>query len=438
MAIESLVLNEEGAISPIGELSTHALTFAKDKGMYAFAQTPLLTLYSFSSALDVEGTQAIPVPTVISEHAFGVIDWIHTKQMAAGSPAAREMFLNDLIQQFMTSTMGMNCGEMVEVTPGAWMPEWVSWKVTNVDAASPANDNEVTLWLSNQAFITQYDNSSVTVVPPLKLLDVFFGEKSAIVAALAARTLNQTMLDVQTAKAGFPETVVAAEAFDWVDPTNPATRIPTNWTFLIYGAAGDNEDSVREAIRAYIAANSSHTEAEWKTIFPDIYKSTEFLIFPRWHNYAVADRVLQAGTYSPVVNVRKEIDWLKLRLTAGTGYTPAFVENHATVLPCNYKSLALLITAGPDNRNALFDILRVYPDIINVPTSDTLFELMAFGTKEWLLGLNRLLVVAEKATAYTSLPADMHRLVRNGVMYITGRFNAITYLVATKATTPPY
>ena len=438
MAIESLVLNDEGAISPIGELSTYALTFAKDKGMYTSVSAPLLTLYSFHSALDTPDAPAMPVPLLISEHAFNMVDWLYHKQMAPGAPILRQALLGDLIQQYLSSTTGLNCGELIEVTTGVWLPEWVSWKLVDVDGSSPAHDNEVIIWLSNDAFIAQYDNSSITVVPPLRLLDVFFGEKSAIVAALAARPLSQTMLDVQAAKEGFPETVVAAESFDWVDPANPATRISTNWTFLIYGAAGDNEDSIREAIRAYIAANSTHTEAEWKAIFPDIYKNTEFLIFPRWHNYAVADRVLQEGTYSPVVNMRQELIWLKQRLTEANGYSAAFVENHTTALPCNYKSLALLITPGPDNRNAIFDILRVYPDIINVPTSDTLFELMAYATKEWLLGLNRLLVVAEKATAYSSLPSGMHRLVRHGVMYITGRFNTISYLVATKGTTPPY
>lgn len=433
VTIESFILNQVNAVSPIGEISTHSLTFAKDKGVYANLTTPELTLYAFSSTSNT--TAGVVVPTAVSSKLFEVINWVHKKQIINGAPTDRVTFVADLVEQYGDALGSLSCGDMIEVKSGVWMPEWISGKVLGIVSTSFAYDNEVMVWLSNNSFAAQYDEYALTVIPPLKNIDAFFGTKASVVAALAARTLPQIMLEAQAAKGGFPETVVAAEEYNWVDPVS-ASLTPTSWTFLIYGAAGDNEDSIREAIRAYIAANSSHTEAEWKTIFPDIYKSTEFMIFPRWHNYAVADRVLQAGTYSPVVMMKKETTWLKARLTVAMGYSTAFIDTHASIMPTSYKSLALLITGGPDNRSSLFDITRVFPDIINVPTSDTLFELMAEPTQEWLLKLQAMLIVAEKASIYSVLPSGMQRLVRNGILYITSRYAGITYLVASKATTP--
>lgn len=433
IGIESLVNNSQGFNSTIGEISTQSLTYAKEKGVYTSTAYPQLTLYSFSSKNDSTG--AVSVPTNISSVIFAHTSWAHLKQIAIGAPIDRSVFLADYVAQFGDTASNIDCGEMVLWKNNQWFPEWISWKVLGLAASDQAVNNSIMVWFSDLSFNQQYDEFSITVVPPLGTIDTFFSGKSAVAAALAARTLTLTLGNVQTAKGGYPETIVCADTFDYVDPTNAANRIPTGWTLLIYGKAGNDSDAIRAAIRAYITAHTSHTEAEWRTIFPDIYKATEFLIFPRWRNVAIPDRALQEGIYSPVISLRKELDNIKLRLP---GVTSAHIEAHTQVLPCNYKSLALVIVGGPDNRNLLYDITQVYPDLLNLPTSDTLFESMGEATQQWILLITRVLIAAERTTTYSDIPTEFQRVARAGVIYVSASVGNVAYLVATKNSTLSY
>jgi hypothetical protein len=433
LGIESLVLNEAGVTSPIGEISTYSLTYSKNVGLYPSQLHPQLMLYAFSSHL----TAGVPVlvPTEISDSVFEMGSWTHAKQTTPGASSSQASFLQDFVQQFSAAATMLDCGQMVQVTGDVWFPEWVSWKLTGLPVGHPAADNTIFLWLSDESFSHQYDEYAIVVVPPLANIDAFFAGAVSVKAALEARTLTQVMTEAQLAKDGYPESIMAAESYDYVDLTKPTNRLPTAWTLLIYGKAGEDVDAIREAIRAYIAAHSSHTEAEWQQIFPDIYKFTEVVIYPRWHNYAIADRALQRGIYSPAVRLKDELVYLKARLPA---FPAAFVDTYASVIPCNYKSLALLLIGTPDNRNALYSIATLYPDLINVPTSDTLFEMMAESTQNWVLAMERAIVAAESLTTYADVPSGLRKVNRNGILYVTARIDNVTYLVASKATTPVY
>lgn len=432
VTIESLISNVESIIAPVGEISTRSLTYAKDKGIYNSATKTAYSYYSFLSAF--EGGITTVVPDALQGQIFAFSDWIYQKQKVNGSPSSRFEFLTDMVNQFTSEATSLNCGEMIEISSGFFFPEWVSWSKSDLPQDDPAKDNLITVWFSDASFGQQYDEFAIEVIPPLESLATFFSGKSAVVAALAARTLGQTLMKVQEAKGGHPETIVSGENFDYVDPIS-GSRTPTNWTLLIYGQKGDDIDAIRESIRDHIAANSTQPEADWRAIFPDIYKNTEFLIYPRWKNYAIADRVLLAGTYSPVVSLKRELDYLKV---VQPGLLAAHIDAHATVIPSNYKSLALLLIGGPDNRDSIYDITRIYPDIINVPTSDTLFESMSFDTREWILGIERMIIIAETVSAYTDMPLGIRKVIRAGVIYVTAKFGNTNYLIASKMTTPDY
>lgn len=433
VSIETLIANDAGVISPVGELSSFSQTYTKERGVYNLDAYPLLTLHAFKSAYTDTGFAK--VPSLVQHAVLALSDWMLTTQMLPGSVQTRTAFLTLLIEQFSATATSLNCGEMVLLEGDVWFPEWISWQQTDLPSAQPASTNALMVWFSDASFRQQYNEYEIVVVPPLLPLDRFFAGASAVRADLSARLLPAILSDIQTARNFIPESVMSGESFDYVDPTNPTNRVSTSWTLLIYGKSGDNLDAVREAIQAYIAANSTHSVTEWKLIFPDIYKTTEFLIYPRWHNYAIPDRMLQAGIYSPVVSLKKEVDYLKAVLPL---IEPTHIETHAAVLPCTYKSLALLLLAGPDNRNGKFAITLVYPDIINVPTSDTLFEAMAESTQEWVLQMERMVIAAESMTTYSDPPDGFRKVLRAGVLYVTAKINNIAYLVASKASTPAY
>lgn len=430
VGIESLISNQEGQVAPIGELSTQARTYAKDVGIYNSDTHPTLSYYSFHA---VDGLGAnVGVAPVMQGQIFEVANWINTTQRLNGAAQTREDFLLAYTQQWSPTCTNLNCGEMVAIEVGFYFPEWVSFQKNDLLPDAGIEENLTTLWFSDASFRSQFDEYEITVVPPVENLNVFFSGKAQVLAALAAQGIGATLLRLQNAKEGHPETIASGENFDWIDPATQQ-HVPTNWSLLIYGAAGDDLDAIRQAIRDYIAANSTHTEDEWKVIFPDIYKNTEFVIFPAWSEWAIPDRALFQGVHSPVVKLKSALQYLKDALPS---FTAAHIDVHGVAIPCNYKSLTLLLTSSPDNRIGTTDITDLYPDIINVPTSDTLWEMMAADTRAWIEGVQKMVMTAETMGPYTDVPTGFRRTMRDGVIYITKKFNDVNFLVASKASAP--
>lgn len=428
-AIDTLVSNVEGVIAPIGELSTYSATFTKERLIYPSVTNPNITTNIFSSISSLTGN-AVP-PEVIMTLADIMLGWIYERQLASTVVETRQQFQDALANNFVTECVGVVSGELVYAANGKQFPEWISWKTREYIE----EDNITTIWLSDQSFRQKYDNYELVIVPPITNIDTFFNGAGAVLASVSSVTHVDRFNMIQSARGDHPETVLVGVSYNWIDPLNPANQINTNWSVLIYGPNGNDNDIIRESIADYILANSAHTEAEWKTIFPDIFKRTEFLFFPRWHNYAIPNLVLQSGIYSPVTYSTKEITYLKSILS---DYTALFVEQHASVMPHPYKCLALDVIGGFENRENLFDITQIYPDILNVSTTSVDYNRMSADTQGLLSRLTEMILIAESLTYYSDIPVGYRKVERYGIMFVSTRYMNIELLVSSKLTTPQY
>ena len=133
------------------------------------------------------------------------------------------------------------------------------------------------------------------------------------------------------------------------------------------------------------------------------------------------------------MNLTEALTYLQAALPA---FSSIYVTQHATAMPCNYKSLTLLLTSSPDNRVGTQDITEIYPDILNIPTSDTLWESMAQDTRDFLEGLQEMVMTAENIGPYTDVPIGQRRTTRDGIIYVSKKFGDVNYLVASKNTAP--
>jgi hypothetical protein len=344
----------------------------------------------------------------------------------------KQQFLTALSGNFSSECDGITCGELVNAVNGKQFPQWISWRTR----AYTTEDNLATVWLSDQSFRQKYDNYEIEVVAPIENLDTFFTSAQAVLSSVNSVSHVDRFNAIQDARDKNPETVLVGVSYNWVDPLNSSNLINTNWSILVYGPNGDDSDVIRSAIASYIlASNPLYTEAQWKVIFPDIFRRTEFLFFPRWHNYAIENMVLQSGIYSPVVYCRKEIDYLKGVLSDFAG---SFVETHASVIPHPYKCLALDVIGGYDNRDGLFDITQVYPDILNVSTTSMDYNRMSASTQGLLTRLSQMILIAETLTNTSDIPTGYRKAIRYGVTFITTRYMNIELMVSSKLTTPLY
>lgn len=428
-SVETLVSNVDGVVAPIGELSTYSSTFSKEKKIYPSDLNPYVTLYTFSSISSMSGDIA-PVPEIVTLTQT-ILNWIYTRQMASSVVETKQQFLNALSTNFINECNGFVCGELINASNGKQFPEWISWATRGY----VVEDNITTIWLSDQSFRQKYDNYEIVVVPPISNLDLFFTSASNVQSLVSSVTHVDRFNSIQAARGDYPETVLVGVSFNWVDPLNSTNLINTNWSILVYGPNGNDNDIVREAIAVYILENSTHTEAEWRAIFPDIFRRTEFLFFPRWHNYAIPNLILQSGIYSPVVYANKEITYLKSILV---DYTTNFVDAHASVMPHPYKCLALDVIGGYENREGLYDITQVYPDILNVSNTSVDYNRMTADTQGLLNLLTEMILIAESLTYYSDIPVGYRKVERYGIMFITTRYMNIELLVSSKLTTPQY
>lgn len=423
--IATLIDNTRAVVAPIGELSPRAMTYAREKEYLNSAAAPGHTLVVFSSKRDDAIEQTDPV---LANKILLINKWAYERALAGDFTPATESFRTNFIQQFGNEYSIWAIGAMVEAQPNIWMP-------SVIEIRDIVNDElQYRIWYSTEVFEQQFDEYQIEVVPPVADLDVFFEGSAAVKVALAAQTHDLTMERVQAIKEEYPETFIRGEMFEWFDPLNPADkslRIPTYWTPVIYGIAGLNVDSIKEALRDYILENSTHTKDEWAEIFPEIFTSTEYIFVPIWGKYSIENRELEAGLYSSTVPITEALATLK-NFVRGEYYTDEFVESVAEVFGAAFKAITITVTGGPKNRDGIDTFTERYPDYINVDTLSLDFSRMSPETRRFVLALIEMLGIAEEMTPDSAVPVKFTRLVRDGVLYVAYTLDRFQLIVLSK------
>lgn len=431
ITIDSLVSRQAKAISPIGELSTESLTYSRNISIYTDTSRPTLTLHAFTSATV---TGYVDVPAALQSQVMRIVEWLYAQQTgnsAVGTPTA---VTASLTTQFGSEATQFGAGAMV--SGGTFsMPEFITWVNPSLATNDPTAGGLIKIWFADNSFRNQYDDYEIIVVPPITNLDVFMSGPTAVEAALAANTYTQRINAIQLAKGNYPETTIVARTFDYVDPTNSSKRVPTEWTLLIYGQAGNNLDRIQTAIQQYLLANSQYAVSRWQAVFPEIYTSTEFYLIPRWRNIAIPSLTIARGAYSSVVSLAKELAYVK---SIFTDFQASYIDQHLGVIPSNYNSLQVLVLGDKTNDPRQQDLGILFPDLINVPPTDTMYNMMSAKTRNWLSMIQQMYILAETATADSTLPPGISRAVRNNVLFLVQEYGGVNYFVSTKNSTPNY
>lgn len=414
--------NVPGQVAKIGELSSYSMTYAKDKGIYDDIANKDIVITSFFSKQD---DVAISIPDTIRTHVFELVSWVYGQMVATNNTQDRTIFLTSLANTYAASIEEVECGPIVTDDTN-FIPEWISWRVIGSDAS-------IRLWFTDESFRAQYDEFEIVVVPALELLDNFFQQASQVEVFLNAMTTSKMVDRLQQAKGDYPETVVKVETYNYVAPGNPNYKVPSRWGVLIYGAAGNNIDSIKDALVKYILEHNGHDRSEWVEILPDLFKRTEFILTPLWNQYGIPNRNLEAGIYSPLIKYSTVINIAK---QTATQYPAVHVENYISFMGHPYKSLAMTVVGGPENREGKFYLTDFYSDYIMVNTSSVDFNRMSPETQDLAKALADMIYQAESVNKYTVLPFGMTRLVRDGLLYVVKTIDNVQFLIVAKSNFP--
>lgn len=422
-AFPPLVDNTLDQVAKFGELSSNSLTFAKDKTFHNSDAAPQTTFVSFYSIKDDVYQD---VPDAVAKNALKLGQWLYARAMAGQIPDNPTTLIQQVNAEFRTSLVDFTCGT-ISTDGRVKLPEWISYSdITDADTAT-----EVTVWLSDESFSTQYPEYAIEVISPITNLDDFFKDPLEVKALLDGYNIVGKMNEVQAIRGQYPYTQIQALRYNYVNRATANTFYPTNWIVLIYGQAGNNPDLIRQAIVDHVLSNSSHTQDEWVAILPDLFKTTEMVIVPFFPNYAVENRQYQAGIYSPVVSPSKALDLLK-KAIKGPRYTESWISEHYETTAVMYKSLAVGVVGNPDNKDGITQFSDLFKDYILVSNTSEDFNRLSVTTQEFIVLLLKLITVAETFTRYTAVPVGMARVIRDGIVYISAYYNDVNYLVASK------
>jgi hypothetical protein len=428
VTIPSIENRNNNAISPVGELSPTALTFSMDIKNYPSTNGEVVVQCYSSKSTQANNTAFTPPPTMVNK-ITDVALWIKQRQTGLVGVELIQDFTLAFNAQWATSLTGVDIGPMVNTSANKSFPSYIAFAVN----AYTTESNIVKLWFANTSFENQYDEFTIKIVPPLAQLSSLLGNYSAVSLALASETQSAIFSRIQTARGGNPETILLSESFDYFSVDNPNVSTPTWWSALVYGPRGDYADAVRAAVVDYIATNSPAAITQWKQILPDIYRTTEFVMIPNWGNMAVLDKTLTPGIYSQIVNLQRELAYLR---SVVSEYTPIHVTNNAQLMAHPYKNLLIGCIGNVQNRGNKYAITDFYPDLLSVSTTSPDFGRMNTPTQGLVVHLSTMVSLAETMTQFTDIPAQYRKLVRNGILYITVTYENVTYLVGAKSGLP--
>lgn len=423
--IAALIDNTRAVVSPVGELSPLAITYSREKEYISNSHTPGHTLVIFSSEDAGEPSQVDPVE---ASELLKVNSWMYGEAMAGRFSSSPDTARSALIQEYGNQFEVWNVGTMVMVSSNVWMPSYIELRLASDDTRS------YRLWYATEQFEQQFDESELKVVPPVADIDVFFEARTEIERALAAMTHDLSVERIMDVKEGYPETFLQSNMYEWFDPLSPTVvenRIPTYWTIVGYGIAGRNDDSIKEAIRDFILENSDYPKEEWMEIFPEIFKSTEFVFIPHWGKYSIPNRELQSGLYSSVTNLRVGVQAL-VDHVRGEDYTEEYISEHGEIFGFGYKGLSVSVIGGPHNRDGINTVTLRYSDYLNVDTTHVDFSRMSPETRRFVLILTEMMSIAESMTPDSTMPIGYMRLFRDDRLYVSRTVDRFQLVVLSK------
>lgn len=418
VSIAQFADNQPGSISAVGELSTWSQTYSLTKGEYAYGAAPgyFLTTFSVSDVANGEDTTLNSGESSLYIRVVqACVNYAETNPL----PLDPYEFRNSIQIQFDREIESLEFGDMVQ-GPRITLPAWVMFK------QQADEKNDVQIWIADNAFKAEYPNYDITIIPPLPDLNLFAGNWQIGASALSDWPNSRLVEAVQEKKNENPETYLRVFEYDFLNIVNVTQKIPTTWYALIYGQAGNEEDVVKDTIIKLLVETTGKEEAYWEVVFPELFKRTEFILYPRWENISVPNISNLTALYSPFTALAETQDYLVERTLF---YPEAHVRSGSFVFPVTYKSIAVAGVNGLNNLGGQKTIWQAWPDYIAVGTSSLDFQRMQPLTQDWVHLMIKIISAAETATSTSSLPMGIRRVTRNGRMYLASTFNKASYLV---------
>lgn len=426
-SIAKLHNNSQLTVSPIGELSNKARTYAKDPGVFssdtAGSETVLYVFLSQRDGADITLTQAL------ADIQIGIGDWLYGQAIINNITNNHANTLASLQAQFTANIEILDIGDMV-TDNRIWFPSYVKGRIS-----VNAELQDFIIWYSDAYFRSQFPIVTFAVVHPIPLEEMD-SLMSMNYQQIEARFQQETPDKIEdrthalTSQAEWPYTERKVISFNIMDPINTPRFNVGYWRYVCWGDGLDAEDQLFEQIKSEILANSKYTEAQWEEKIPDLFNALEFYVIPYFDRYGLENRTTGARTYSPIVDRETMMTLVDQYLTPNM--TPAHVIKSLQFVPFLYKSTECAFVGKENNQGGLIKIKDMVSDYQLIPSTDSDFELMSGTTMDFIRQMEGLIAAAEVVTPVSLPPNGTSRITRFGKTFVAKRAGKAKILALTK------
>lgn len=420
--IASLFDNRPGRVSDIGELTTWCATYSREKTEHTdkVLTDPRLVAFSVRDAANDREVDLMPDE---SNQVIRIVNsCLEYARSKAGTIIKPEDFEATIAAEYFAEITNFKLADLKDAG-GITMPAWLNWDSTIGDLST------FRIWLSDKTFESEYPEFHITVIPPMADLRIFLGPWQTAVNKVKEKSTADIVEEAQAAKNLKPETYFRLFDVDYYDKTDNRNKYPTTWGLLIYGVAGDNIDAIKDAIIKELLDGTGAAEHELEPLFPDLFKRTEFTVWPRFDRRSIPNMTTISGLYQSMTNIKDDMDFV---IQHNNFYAAQHIRENTQVFPSPYKGLTLLAINGENNVQGMKTLIQMYPDYIAAPPTHPDFGRMSEKTMAWVLFLQEMTVQADVVTNTSVLPQGMRRVNRSGKMFVAGTHDNAAYLVAAR------
>jgi len=340
--------------------------------------------------------------------------------------------LNQLESTYTAPTYdNVDAGQDALMAGDQHIPSFITFEYT-----SGTDDYVVTIWFSNSAFESEYDEWEIRVIPPITPIDNMYGKTLAQMNSSVVPTFNLAtqVNSVASVENGSPSTYTEVFNLLWQEEGTPNNTLPTQWVLVGYGPQASTYLNKLQALREYFEANSTYAviEAEWLEHFPDLLTSNEFVVIPLYDRPAVQANGTLPSRMNPTIDPNSILDEIDT-LYSGGGLDLNAIKGRTQISTMAYKGYAFLVIGGDTNTSGDETWLSAFPDYTTVGYAN--MSELAQPTQDAINAVEELIRNAETDTGSGSTPVPSQTretIPGTSMQALVTSVNTLTMKVVTK------
>lgn len=421
--IPPLVIN--GSLSPIGELNSKGMTYAKEPDFYYQKGSPCyLTVFR-----GVNGDKMYEkIPTSHQNPTLEVCNWLYQQAVNNKFNNSEINCLQQLRAQFTDNYNFKNIGTMI-TNNQIWLPRHLQFTVTRNNI-----EHEFKIWFAVENFLEEFPYREIYVFPPLPPAEsdsLFKLNYKELQKRLAEETIDRLEDRVHNLleQEKYPYTTRFIKSYDVYDLINKPEKTLCHWTIVQYGNPKNADEEIEEAIKDCLDKNTTVDNDKKEETIPDLYNPLEYILIPHFNDLGLVNETPKGSTYSPIFDY---LNGEQLAYRYADMYTQGHIKEVLQIVPHLYKSLKISAVGKPNNNLGQTRFTDIYPDYQLIPSTDSQAGMMSKETLTYLLEIENLINAAETVTMNNTLPGNIQRVVRKERLYVSLKIGKVKFLMLSR------